>query len=153
MPTWPNRPVEWYIEALNDADVRVRRQAVAALEALGDPRVVGPLLQTLGADVDPDLRGRAAAALAKLGDRQAVGPLIAALHDPDAEVRSSAVVALKPFAERRAVEASAGGLDDTDWRVRDQAALGFASRGGVPGIWPRMEQFRVDEGDLGAEPA
>ncbi len=86
MPTWPNRPVEWYIEALNDADVRVRRQAVAALEALGDPRVVGPLLQTLGADVDPDLRGRAAAALAKLGDRQAVGPLIAALHDPDAEV-------------------------------------------------------------------
>ncbi len=35
MPTWPNRPAEFYLAALADPDSRMRRQACAALETLG----------------------------------------------------------------------------------------------------------------------
>ena len=72
---WPNRSVDAYIDALRASDSRVRRQAAAALEVLGDPRAVEPLIQTLSADEDGDVRWNAARALGKLGQADAVGPL------------------------------------------------------------------------------
>ncbi len=37
-PLWPMRSADAYLAALGDSDKRVRRQAAAALEVLGDKR-------------------------------------------------------------------------------------------------------------------
>ena len=71
--------VEGPAKRLHHESVRVRLEAVEALEGSEDPRAVEPLILALK-DEDQRVRGAAEGALAKIG-RPAVEPLINALKD------------------------------------------------------------------------
>lgn len=102
-PAWPNKSVEFYLNALKHEDKRVRRQAAAALEVLGESRAIEPLIELLTDDNDKDVRANAARALGRIGSSQAVEPLITALADPSREVRFTAAFALGRLGDNRAV--------------------------------------------------
>lgn len=91
--TWATKPIEEYIHACTDSSPRVRRQAAAALELLGDRQAVEPLLRLLG-DADDGVRGNAVRALGSLRDKRAVKPLLTMLHDRSPAVQSQAITAL-----------------------------------------------------------
>jgi HEAT repeats/HEAT repeat len=83
------------IEALRDADSRVRRLASTTLGQIGLAAV--PLLIETLRDADSDVRGAAANALGQIGPAaaEAVPLLIEALRDADSRVREAAANALK----------------------------------------------------------
>lgn len=145
---WPNKPVTAYLRDLQQADWRVRRQAVAALDALGDRRAVGPVIARL-ADGESAVRANAARALGKLGDAQAVEPLLAALRDPAPAVRAQAVEALWLLGDPRAVAPVVMMLRDPDQLVRYWAARALLHphptvRGRPPLLGPGDESLRAE---------
>jgi len=103
-PLWPMRSADAYLAALGDSDKRVRRQAAAALEVLGDKRAVEPLIALFAHDASPEVRGNAARALGRLGDERAFDLVARAIDDPDHDVRVIAVFALARLDIRRAAE-------------------------------------------------
>ena len=88
MPTWPNKSADFYLNALAHKDSRMRQQAAAALEVLGDRRAVEPLITLLNKDEKPTVRANAARALGLLAIAPGVRlsdvptPLQAAGRDP-----------------------------------------------------------------------
>lgn len=142
MPTWPNRPAEIYLAQLSDPNPRMRRQACAALEILGDSRAIEPLLALLAADNDADVRANAARALGKLGDGRA--PLLQALRDPTPEVRANAILALEKLGDRSTVSAIVPLLEDSDATVRYHATRVVGKFGGADQVAPLMARLRDD---------
>jgi HEAT repeat protein len=69
MPTWPNRPAEHYLAALDDPDPRMRQQACAALEVLREERAVAPLLALLEREEHASVRARASGDLTSRATR------------------------------------------------------------------------------------
>ncbi len=99
LETWRlNRRLNRCVRELEDSRSDVRRAAVGALEALGDPRAIEPLIGALR-HRDEDVRCAAAEALGKLGDARAVEPLIRVLGHWDPDVRCAAAVALGKLGE------------------------------------------------------
>lgn len=91
-PTAESVPV--VLAALRGEHGEVLLDAIAAAGALGDARLVPPLLERLS-DADPLLRAAAALALGRTGDRRAAAALRARLQvDPDRLVRANAARAL-----------------------------------------------------------
>jgi HEAT repeat protein len=92
------KPVEHWVAALRQPDVRERRKAVQALGNLGaeDAAVVPALVGALK-DRDALVRGDAALALLKLGPdaKEAIPALHDARKDRDAKVRDYAAKALE----------------------------------------------------------
>jgi HEAT repeat protein len=91
------------INALQNRNLNVRREAVAALGRAKDLRAVNPLIEALK-DEDPVVSVRAAVALKDLGDPRGVDPLIAMLQAKDSLIRCGAVVALGEFKDPRAID-------------------------------------------------
>lgn len=149
MPTWPNRPAEWYLAALAHADSRLRRQAAAALEVLADRRAVEPLISLLGKDEQQGVRANAARALGKMGDRRAALPLIQALQDPAWEVRSSAVCALERLADPRAALPLIAVLQDQEGDVAYHATRALGKLRDPRAVGPLVERLKGDDRDLG----
>ncbi len=81
-----------------------RRQAVALLGALTDPRATELLASVIRQDGDERVRAQAALALAQRRDPRALAPLLLALTHTDFEVRADAAEALGQLGDRRAVE-------------------------------------------------
>lgn len=149
MPTWPNRPAEWYLATLAHADSRLRRQAAAALEVLADRRAVEPLITLVGADEHQGVRANAARALGKLGDRRATLPLIQALQDPAWEVRSSAVCALERLGDQRAVLPLLTVLGDPEGDVAYHATRALGKLRDPQAALPLVEMLQEDTQELG----
>jgi hypothetical protein len=87
---------------LTDKVWDVRRRAVQALVALGDP-VHAPAIAPLTADGEPAVRCAALEGLGQLGSELAVQPALASLSDSVWQVRASAVEALKRVRRREAI--------------------------------------------------
>lgn len=143
MSTWPNRPVDWYLTALTDPDWRVRRQAAAAFEVLGDKRAVSPLVSALN-DEHPKVRWSAVRALGKLGGAEVVKPLIAVLHDSDDEVRCQAMDVLGQLRHPQVLAPLIAALHDPSLKVRNHATKVLASVGDVS-IVPHLMALLIDE--------
>jgi HEAT repeat protein len=140
--------VEAYIAALDDADSRVRRQAAAAVELLGDRRAVAPLLAKLH-DEDAQVRGNVARALGRLCDKRAIKPLIALLQDPCEQVRSYALGALSrlnalaKLRDPQAMDALIAALRGS--RVlRNDAVRALAEIGDPRAVGPLVEALTVE---------
>jgi HEAT repeat protein/energy-coupling factor transporter ATP-binding protein EcfA2 len=89
-----SRMLEKLRQALNHANWRVRRDAVAALGEIGNPEAVSALIDALN-HANWRVRRNAAEALGKIGNPEAVSALIAALNnDSDSSVMWATVVAL-----------------------------------------------------------
>lgn len=106
--------------------------AVYCLNQLGS-EAVGPLVNVLRNDPDPDARFGAAYALGSIGDRQAIPALIDALADPEPAVRYWAVEALVKLQAEQAVETIAELLRDEHKGVRARAAEALRQIGD-PGV-------------------
>jgi HEAT repeat protein len=150
MPVWPNKPAKFYLAALRDPDHRVRRQAAAALEVLGEQRAVKPLMRLLRADDDKEVRGNAARALGRLGDLRATQTLIHALEDSDGHVRANATAALAKLGDARAVEPLIALLQDPDENVCYHAVIALGKLGDERAVKPLVKVLRRDSGNLGA---
>jgi hypothetical protein len=103
--------------------------AIYCLNQLGS-EAVGPLMNVLLSDPDPDARFGAAHALGGIGDPQAVPALTDALADPEPAVRYWAVDALAKLRARSALEMVAELLRDPHKGVRARAAEAIGEMGG-----------------------
>ena len=81
------------IEALTNANCKMRRSAADSLGKIGDDRAVPALIQTLG-DTDDDVRYHSTDALGKIKVAEAVPALIQTLMDTNDSVRQSAANSL-----------------------------------------------------------
>jgi HEAT repeat protein len=122
------------VSQLADEDAAVRETALKALERLGDPRRVEPLIAALS-DGDATVRQAAAESLGEIGDARAVEPLVVALHDQESAVRWRAVEALAKIGDARAVEPLIVALRDRDSAVRWSAAWALCEIG-PPAVEP-----------------
>lgn len=120
---WP--AVEPLVAALREKNPHVRQEAATALGLIGDPRSVGPLIESFrveSGDIEDITAWQdAARALARIGG-PAVGPLIAALLDENSTVRASSADALGQLGDPRAVAPLIAALSDTERQVRLEAA-------------------------------
>jgi len=113
------------VEALDDADARVRERVARALGALEDPRAGRGLTDHVSDDV-ADVRVAATEALGRLGGQEALAGLLRALDDPDSRVREIAVACLGDLGElesARPLDALGRALDDPAEGVRRGAVF------------------------------
>jgi HEAT repeat protein len=114
------RIVESLTTALNSG---ARYAAAHALEKIGDPRAVEPLIAVLQntKNLVPQ-RQAAAEALGQIGDMRAIEPLIGALKDRSSEVPCAAIAALEKMKNPSVIVPLIEVLGDDKWTVRKAAA-------------------------------
>jgi len=88
------------VEALEDADAKIRCAAADCLASLGMTSAVGPLSES-HKDKSMHVRWHAAKALAELGDSTGFETLFQALDQPDPKVRNEAERLLKKLGWRK----------------------------------------------------
>jgi len=115
-----DRDVEGLIKLLENEEYSVRKQAVLALEEIGDVSCALPLAQRFQ-DTYLDIRIAACDAFIKMGN-QVVDPLIEVLNDQNWIVREGAVQALEKIRDPRAIYPLIEALKDTN-RKRVSDAL------------------------------
>jgi HEAT repeat protein len=120
-----NGDVEGLIHALKDDAENVRKEAMNALERIGDSRATEPLIELL---LDPDItiQEEAITALGRIQDKRAVQPLIQTLNNQHIGIRWKAAEALGRIGDPRATEALIQTLHDPDKTIQEEAitALG-----------------------------
>jgi len=116
------------MEALEDDDFTVRRDAAEALETLADERALEALIRSLRYEewqeeypVLTGVRAASARALGRIGNPKAVDHLIMALDDTDIDVKIAAIRSLSGFPEERVFEAIRRFIDHPDENVRKNA--------------------------------
>ncbi len=117
--------VEGLIHALKDDAENVRREAMNALERIGDSRATEPLIELLQ-DPDITIQEEAITALGKIQDKKAVQPLIQTLNNQHIGIRWKAAEALGKIGDPMATEALIQTLHDPDKTIQEEAitALG-----------------------------
>ena len=106
--------IRFLINALENEDEFVCRDAAKALGKIGDRRAVEPLIKALNnRKLWGWIRIEAARALGRIGDKRAVGALVNALKEQDATMRSIVAKALGKIGDKRAVEPLINALWDT----------------------------------------
>ena len=117
--------VEGLIHALKDDAENVRREAMNALERIGDPRATEPLIELLQ-DPDITIQEEAITALGRIKDKRAVQPLIQTLNNQHIGIRWKAAEALGKIGDPKATEALIQTLHDPDKTIQEEAitALG-----------------------------
>ena len=83
------------LEALPQCKMLVQIGIVEALEKIGDPQAVGPLMELLRSTSAPTLRYTIIQALGMLGDPQAIELIRTFQDDPDQHVQKRAQIALE----------------------------------------------------------
>jgi HEAT repeat protein len=114
---------------LSGPDLNDRVRAAETLGRLGDPRAVGPLVDTLKTARETKLIVGAARALGMLGDRRAVGPLIASSHSEDVQVRTASIAALGRLGDDAADDTLFAAARDKEPVVREAAVESLARLG------------------------
>jgi tetratricopeptide (TPR) repeat protein len=117
--------VDGLIHALNDDAENVRREAVMALERIGDTRATEPLIQALQ-DPDKTIQEEVITALGRIQDKKAVPPLIKTLNNQHIGIRWRAAEALGKIGDPQATEPLIQTLQDPDKTIQEEVitALG-----------------------------
>ena len=120
-----NGDVEGLIHALKDDAENVRREAMNALERIGDTRATEPLIELLQ-DPDITIQEEAITALGRIKDKRAIQPLIQTLNNQHIGIRWKAAEALGKIGDSKATEALIQTLHDPDKTIQEEAitALG-----------------------------
>ena len=120
-----NGDVEGLIHALKDDAENVRKEAMNALERIGDTRATEPLIELLQ-DPDITIQEEAITALGRIQDKKAVQPLIQTLNNQHIGIRWKAAEALGKIGDPKATEALIQTLHDPDRTIQEEAitALG-----------------------------
>lgn len=139
------RSVGGLTRAMESSNFHTPYMAAQALEALGGPYVIEPLIGALKRSGTPKPGGPphgnfmlfcySSQALGRLGDPRALEPLLDALHDPSELLRSAILSALADLRDPRAAEALVGVMEgDPDKGIRRQAAETLLKMGDPRGI-------------------
>ncbi|MDD1674261.1 MAG: HEAT repeat domain-containing protein [Methanomicrobiales archaeon] len=116
-----------YIQALKRDNLQGRREAENALVSFGE-KAVGPLIDSLKSEKDPDVRWYIARALARIGD-PSIDPLLDLLRESvDPKVRGYAAAALAGVGEP-AIEPLIRVLVGPDRAMRGEAARALCGMG------------------------
>ena len=118
------RALSALVEALRDASLRVKAEAVQAIVKLGD-QATGPVIQLLNDAIDEgdNLTARyAAKALGLIGDRSISSVLVELLKSDDRFVACESALALGRLAETKAVPDLIALLEEPNGNVRFAAA-------------------------------
>ena len=137
-------PVDFYLNALNNEDGKIRWRAAEILGDMGDSRAFEPLILTLKKGDYYDRRA-GAIGLGKLGDSRAVEPLILALKDDDKWVIRRAAEALGKLGDSRAVEPLILALKDDDKGVIRSAANALGKLGDSSAVVPLAYTLNVND--------
>ena len=129
------------IDALNDSDDGVRRDAAEALGKISSDKAVEPLIEALK-DLDNYLRMRAVEALGKIGSDKVIEPLIQSLKDSDDFVRMSAVEALGKIGSDKVIEPLIQSLKDLDDFVLRIAVEALGKIGSDKAVNPLIEALK-----------
>jgi len=129
------------IDALNDSDDGVRRDAAEALGKISSDKAVEPLIEALK-DLDNYLRMRAVEALGKIGSDKVIEPLIQSLKDSDDFVRMSAVEALGKIGSDKVIEPLIQSLKDLDDFVLRIAVEALGKIGSDKAVNPLIQTFK-----------
>ena len=164
--------IDGLIDALNDNDENIRREALMALERIGDHRATEPIIQSLqypdktiqeeaitalGRIGDkkavPSLiqtlnsqqlgiRWRSAEALGKIGDTQATEPLIQSLQDPDKTIQEEAITALGRIGDKKAVPSLIQTLNNQQLGIRWRSAEALGKIGDTQATEPLIQSLQ-----------
>ncbi len=111
------------VSLLKEGDVWSRARTATILGEIGEPWVIGPLIEAL---YFFNVREAAHKALVRIGE-PAVPPLISALHHRHIAVRRAAADVLREIGDERAVNPLLSALKDRDWEVREAARAALAA--------------------------
>lgn len=95
---------ELLLPHLNSPSNMVRSIIVQALEKLGDPQSVLPLLNKLDSEPDAEVCNTIIQTLGKLGDKRAVQPLLTRLHEAGTKERITIITALGMLGGQQVIE-------------------------------------------------
>jgi HEAT repeat protein len=126
---------------LKDEDPEIRKNAIRALEKIGDSGAVEPLVSMLRGEREKGIRQMAIASLGKMGP-SAVAPLIVALKDEDPEIRRNAIWALEKIGDPRAVEPLVSMLEREREASIRQAVVVSLGKMGPPAIKPLITALK-----------
>lgn len=118
------RSVSALVEALRDASLKVKAEAVQAIVKMGE-QATGPVIRMLNDAMDESdyLTARfAAKALGEIGDRSISSVLVELLRSDDRFVACEAILALGRLGETKAVPDLIALLDDSNGNIRFCAA-------------------------------
>jgi HEAT repeat protein len=138
-------PADSYILALRHDDLRGRRDAENTLVSIGE-KAVGPLIESLKKERDPDVRWYVARALARIGF-PSIQPLLDLLReDADPKVRGYAAAALAGIGEP-AIAPLIKVLIGSDRAMRGEAARALCGMGprAVPFLRKALEHAAPEE--------
>ena len=135
------------IEALQDPDEEMCRQALSILGTIGDSTAVPPLVKLLK-HPDKGIRSNAALVLGNLGIKTALPAILQALKDPAEEVRMYAAGALGQIGNKTVLPVLIEALRDPAKRVRQHAAFSFGNikdKSAVPAL---IDSLKDDDKDV-----
>jgi HEAT repeat protein len=135
-----NGDVEGLIHALKDDAENVRREAMNALERIGDSRATEPLMELLQ-DPDITIQEEAITALGRIQDKKAVQPLIQTLNNPHIGIRWKAAEALGKIGDPKATEPLIQTLHDPDKTIQEEAITALGRIQDVRAIQPLIQNL------------
>ena len=118
--------VEGLIQSLEDDTENIRREAVMALERIGDFRATEPLIKTLEKDPDKTIQEEGITALGRIQDKKAIPYLIERLNNQHIGIRWRAAEALGRIGDPKATDPLLQTLNDPDKTIQEETitALG-----------------------------
>ncbi len=128
--------IDGLIDALNDNDENIRKEALMALERIGDHRATEHIMQSLQ-DPDKTIQEEAITALGRIGDKKAVPSLIQTLNSPQLGIRWRSAEALGKIGDTQATEPLIQTLQDPEKTIQEEAitALGrIGDKKAVPSL-------------------
>lgn len=136
-----NKDVEGLINALENKDFLIRKEAARSLKKVGDERAIDALARSLKYEswqneypLLTSTREYSAEALGLIGDKRGVEPLIQSIkEDVDDGVRWRSAYAIGKIGDDSAVEALTEALEDKSWIVRENAAKALGNIGALKG--------------------
>ena len=133
-----NEDVEGLINALNDDAENVHREAMMALERIGDSRATEPLIQLLQ-NPDITIQEEAITALGRIGDKKAVSPLIQTLNNQHIGIRWKSAEALGKIGDPQATEPLIQKLQETDKTIQEEAVTALGRIGDKKAVSPLIQ--------------
>ena len=135
-----NGDVDGLIHELNDDSEDVRREAIMALERIGDFRATEPLIQILqGHDIT--LKEETTTTLGKIQDKKAVPALIQNLNNQHIGIRKKSIEALGKIGDPQATEPLIQTLQDPDKTIQEEATTAL----GRIAVYPFINDLQNDD--------
>ena len=143
-----------YLEALKDADAKVRRLAIRQLARYKNKEAIAPIAQLLKDDASEDVRREAASRLGLLTYPESSRFLIEALNDDSQRVVQAVIRALGKLKSKEAIEPlkeKLKGDNQKDWEIQRAAAYALRDITGKDwseGIHDVAPRLRMRDGEL-----